>query len=127
MSSHPRPVQRRTHQAKRKFALFTRAQAAPTLAPAPAPSAAPQFQWHEFKLLSLAEAQKREEIVYPSSDLDDNPPRAAEDQDGLSWPDWERVLADHLSSYIIVLPLLPQSLAAAKKLQNKNNQLPYKT
>ncbi|KAI9069725.1 hypothetical protein FKP32DRAFT_1671137 [Trametes sanguinea] len=66
MSSHPRPVQRRTHQAKRKFALFTRAQAAPT--PAPAPSAAPQFQWHEFKLLSLAEAQKREEIVYLPED-----------------------------------------------------------
>ncbi|CDO77939.1 hypothetical protein BN946_scf184577.g2 [Trametes cinnabarina] len=63
MSSHPRPVQRRTHQAKRKFALFTRAQAAPT--PVPAPTAAPQFQWHEFKLLSLAEAQKREEIIYP--------------------------------------------------------------
>ncbi|KAJ2971677.1 hypothetical protein NUW54_g12449 [Trametes sanguinea] len=91
---------------------------------------------------------------YSSSDLDDNPPRAAEDKDGLSWPDRERgmadgrggafgrgesctpltpvshptldagsVLADHLSLYIVVLPLLPQSLAARQKLKNRKNSL----
>ncbi|KAI9059377.1 hypothetical protein FKP32DRAFT_1596290, partial [Trametes sanguinea] len=34
-------------------------------------------------------------------------------------------LADHLSSYIVVLPgpLIPQSLAAAKKLKDKNDSL----
>ncbi|OSC99971.1 hypothetical protein PYCCODRAFT_1460419 [Trametes coccinea BRFM310] len=109
MPSTPRPAQRRTHRSpapKRKFTLFTRAPAAPTPAPTvirrrictgrhvdpewvPIPRFTALFPPHEYKLLPLAEAQKREEIVHPSLDIDDVP-RAAEDQDGLSRPDRER-------------------------------------
>ncbi|KAL7277414.1 hypothetical protein ACG7TL_009276 [Trametes sanguinea] len=79
MTSHPRPAQRRTHGSpapKAKFAFLnsaptafrrrthTRRRAEPASVPTPRFTPVMSTHWHEFKLLPLAEAQKREEIVH---------------------------------------------------------------
>ncbi|OSC97401.1 hypothetical protein PYCCODRAFT_1461961 [Trametes coccinea BRFM310] len=110
-SSNP-PVKRRTPrspapkpktQSKSKLFAFSRTPSLPraqirrlgdgrrvALDWVPIPEFAACYPPFEYRLLSLGEAQTREDIVRPSFDIDDDIPRAAEDQDGLSPPDRER-------------------------------------